>query len=88
MRGGSIVAVAPGFPDGDFQNHRLAIGNKIALVARQNGDQRQFVPLHPSLDAAQVMAANRNLVRSENEFEILVVTVAGQFGEHELIVRQ
>jgi hypothetical protein len=33
VRGGSIVAVAPGFPDGDFQNHRLAIGDKIALVA-------------------------------------------------------
>ena len=39
------------------------------------------------LNALQMMPANQNLVRGEDQLEILLVSVAGQFGEHELIVR-
>ncbi len=84
--GDSTAAVAPGFLDGYFQNDRLTFSYQRSLVAWQFGDLRQIHPLHSGFNASQMPSANQNLVGGEDQLEILVISIAGQFGEHELIV--
>jgi hypothetical protein len=61
----------------DFQNQWLAFSDKVPLAAWQFGEQRQFEPLHCSFDSSQMMAANGNLVRRENQLEVLLAAAAG-----------
>jgi hypothetical protein len=55
-------------------------------MAWQLGYQRQVHPLHAGLNALQITPANQNLMHGENQLELLVISIAGQSGEHELIV--
>jgi hypothetical protein len=73
---------------GQFQNHRLSIRDKTSLTACQLGEQRQFHPLHDRLNSSQMMTASRNLVRRENQLEVLRVAATGEFRKDKLIVRQ
>ncbi len=76
------------FAYGDFQHHRLAFRDEIPLAARQLGEQRQFEPLHCRFNSSQMMSANGNLVRRENQLEVLLIAATGEFRENELIVWQ
>ena len=76
------------FGHDDSKNHRLAFRDEAPLAARQLGEQRQFQPLHDRLNSPQMMAVNGNLVRREDQLEMLFVAAIGEFREHELIVRQ
>jgi hypothetical protein len=44
--------------------------------------------LHYRFDSSQVVTANGNLVRGEDQLEVLLIAATGQFREDELIVRQ
>ncbi len=66
----------------------MAFRDEAPLAARQLGEQRQFQPLHDRLNSSQMMAVNGNLVRREDQLEMLFVALTGEFREDELIVRQ
>jgi hypothetical protein len=72
----------------DFENYWLAFRDKIPLAAWQFGEQRQFEPLHCRFNPPQMMATNGNLVRGEDELEILLVAATIEFSKDEMIVRQ
>ena len=78
----------------NFENHRLAFSDRLAfrdqlpLIAWQLGEQRQFHPLHDRFNPPQMMAANGNLVRGEDELEVLLVAATVEFRKDEMIVRQ
>ena len=74
--------------DDDFDNDRLTFHDEIALAARQLGKQLQFEPLHCRFNPSQMITANVNLVRRENQLEVLLVAAAGELREDELIMRQ
>lgn len=76
------------FRDFDFQHDRLALRDKRPLLAGQCGQQRQFHALHRGLDASQGMAAQRNLVRREDQTKLLRFPIALQFRKGELVERQ
>ncbi len=76
------------FGHDDSKNHRLAFRDEAPLAARQLGEQRQFKPLHDRFNSPQMMAVNGNLVRGEDQLEMLLVAATGEFREDELIVRQ
>jgi len=76
------------FGHDDSKNHRLAFRDEAPLAAGQLGEQRQFQPLHDRLNSSQMMAVNGNLVRDEDQLEMLFAGVTGEFREDELIVRQ
>ena len=68
--------------------HRLAFRDKLPLIVWQLGEQRQFHPLHDRFNPPQMMAANGNLVRGEDELEVLLVAATVEFRKDEMIVRQ
>jgi hypothetical protein len=72
----------------DFKNHRLAFRDQFPLIAWQFGKQRQFHPLQDRFNPSQMMSANGNLVRSEDELKVLLVAAAVEFRKDEMIVRQ
>ena len=76
------------FGHDDSKNHRLTFRYQRSLAAWQFGQQRQFQPLHDRLNSSQMMAVNGNLVRREDQLEMLFVAATGEFREDELIVRQ
>ncbi len=77
-----------GLRNGDFQNHRLAIWNERLLIGGQCSEKRQIHPLHRGLDAPQGIAAHGNLVRGEDQSEVLLLSLGFEFGEGELVKRQ
>ena len=74
------------FGHDDSKNHRLAFHDEAPLAARQLGEQRQFQPLHYRLNSSQMMAVNGNLVRREDQLEMLFVAATGEFCEDGLMV--
>ena len=84
----SVLVNTLGLRNGDFQNHGLTFRDQRALRAGQLGQERQFHPLHGRLDSAQRMAANQDLMRREDQLELLLLSFALEFGEGELIKRQ
>jgi hypothetical protein len=72
----------------NFENHRLAFRDELSLIAWQFGEQRQFHPLQNRFNPPQMMAANGNLVRREDELEVLLVAATVQFRKDEMIVWQ
>jgi hypothetical protein len=77
-----------GLSDEDFANHRLALRNERPLIAGQRSEQGQFHPLHRGLDAPQGIAAHGNLVRGEDQSEVLLISLGLEFSERELVKRQ
>jgi hypothetical protein len=72
----------------NFENHRLAFRDELSLIAWQFGEQRQFHPLQNRFNPPQMMAANGNLVRREDELEVLLVAATVEFRKDEMIVWQ
>ena len=72
----------------NFQNDWLTFRDELLLAAWQLGEQRQFQPLHDRFNPPQMMAANGNLVRREDELEVLLVATTVEFRKDEMIVRQ
>ena len=72
----------------DVQNDRLAFRNEIPLAVCQLGEQRQFKPLHGRFNPPQMVPANGNLVRGEDELEVLLVAATVEFRKDEMIVWQ
>jgi len=77
---GSLLLIL-GFRHRDFKNQRLTFRYQRSLAAWQFGQQRQFQPLHDRLNASQMMAVNGNLVRGEDQLEMLFVAATGEFRE-------
>jgi len=75
------------FADNDLVNHRLALWNERPLTAWQRSEKRQLHSLHRCLDSAQGVAANRNLVRGEDQAKVLFFSFVLEFGENELVKR-
>jgi hypothetical protein len=80
--------VCLGFDNADFKNYWLPVGNQRPLLASQRGEQRQLHSLHCGFDAAQGMSAQHDLVRGEDQAKLLLLSVALEFGEGELVERQ
>jgi len=72
----------------NFQHHRLAFRDQLPLNVWQLGEQRQFHSLHYRFNPPQMMAANGNLVRGEDELKGLLVAATVEFRKDEMIVRQ
>ena len=72
----------------NFENHRLALRDKLPLSAWQLGELRQFQPLHDRFNSPQIMSANGNLVRGKDELEVLLVATTVEFRKDEMVVRQ
>ena len=83
-----VLAIVIGLFCGDFKNHWLAFRNQSPMLFCQRAEQRKFHPLHRGLDAAQGMSAQRHFVRCKNQAKLLLLSIALEFGEGELIERQ
>jgi hypothetical protein len=66
-----------GLRNDNLDNNWLAFRDEIPLAARQLGEQRQFEPLHCRFNSSQMMSANGNFVRRENQLEVLLVAATG-----------
>ncbi len=60
----------------------------MPMAGRYFREERQLHTLHRGLDSPQRMAANRDFVRSEDQAKPLLIAIALEFGEGELIERQ
>ena len=58
------------------------------MIAGQRSEQGQFHSLHRGLDAPQGIAPHGNLVRGEDQSEVLLLSLGFEFGESELVKRQ
>ena len=58
------------------------------MIAGQRSEQGQFLSLHRGLDAPQGIAPHGNLMRREDQSEVLLVSFGFEFGEGELVKRQ
>jgi len=58
------------------------------MDAWQFAKERQLHPLHCGLDAPQGIAVHGDLVRGEDQSEVLLLSLGFEFGEGELVKRQ
>jgi len=74
--------------DDEFADKGLPIGHQAAVAGGQAHQIGEFHPLQRGLDAPQGMAAQRNLVRGEDQPEGLFLAVSPEFREGELVEGQ